>query len=111
MKVKEIAEKLGLMPIAVADDTAEVRSGYAGDLLSWVMGRVPAEAAWITIMSNINVVAVAVLREVSMVIVAEGSDIPAEVAARAAEQGVNLYAAKADVYTLCAALSALLASV
>ena len=108
MTVKEIAEKLGLTPVSVADDAREVQGGYAGDLLSWVMGRVPESAAWVTIMTNVNVVAVAVLRDVAMVVVAEGSDIPAEVVARAAEQEVNLYAATADVYTLCAALSRLL---
>lgn len=108
MTVKEIAEKLGLTPVSVADDAREVQGGYAGDLLSWVMGRVPESAAWVTIMTNVNVVAVAVLRDVAMVVVAEGSDIPTEVVARAAEQEVNLYAATADVYTLCAALSRLL---
>lgn len=108
MTVREIAEKLKLTPVSVSDDTREVLGGYAGDLLSWVMGRVPEDAVWITIMSNVNVVAVAVLRDVAMVVVAEGSDIPAEVVARAAEQEVNLYAATADVYTLCAALSRLL---
>lgn len=108
MTVREIAEKLKLTPVSVSDDTREVRGGYAGDLLSWVMGRVPEDAVWITIMSNVNVVAAAVLRDVAMVVVAEGSDIPAEVVARAAEQEVNLYAATADVYTLCAALSRLL---
>ena len=85
MTVREIAEKLKLTPVSVSDDTREVRGGYAGDLLSWVMGRVPEDAVWITIMSNVNVVV-----------------------ARAAEQEVNLYAATADVYTLCAALSRLL---
>ena len=74
MTVKEIAEKLGLAPVSVTDDTREVQGGYAGDLLSWVMGRVPEGAAWVTIMTNVNVVAVAVLRDVAMVIVAEGSD-------------------------------------
>lgn len=106
--VGEVAKTLGLTPVSVSDDTREVQGGYAGDLLSWVMGRVPTDAAWVTIMSNVNVVAVAVLRDVAMVIVAEGSDIPAEVVTRAAEQEVNLYAASADVYTLCAALSRLL---
>lgn len=106
--VGEVAKVLGLTPVSVSDDTREVRGGYAGDLLSWVMGRVPESAAWVTIMTNVNVVAVAVLRDVAMVVVAEGSDIPAEVVARAAEQEVNLYAATADVYTLCAALSRLL---
>ena len=74
MTVKEIAEKLGLAPVSVTDDTREVQGGYAGDLLSWVMGRVPEGAAWVTIMTNVNVVAVAVLRDVAMVIVAEGSE-------------------------------------
>ena len=108
MTVREIAEKLKLTPVSVSDDTRPQPAAYAGDLFSWVMGRVPEDAVWITIMSNVNVVAVAVLRDVAMVVVAEGSDIPAEVVARAAEQEVNLYAATADVYTLCAALSRLL---
>lgn len=108
MTVKEVAAKLGLTPVSVADDTREVRGGYAGDLLSWVMGRVPESAAWVTIMTNVNVVAVAVLRDVAMVIVAEGSEIPDDVATRAEEQAVNLYSAAADVYTVCAALSRLL---
>ena len=108
IQVKEVAQRLGLTPLSAADDAREVRGGYAGDLLSWVMGRVPNDAAWITIMTNINVVAVAVLRDVSMAIVAEGSEVPAEVIERAREQGVNLYAAAADADTLCAALSRLL---
>ena len=66
MTVKGIAEKLGLTPVSVADDAREVQGGYAGDLLSWVMGRVPEGAAWVTIMTNVNVVAVAVLRDVAM---------------------------------------------
>ena len=59
-------------------------------------------------MTNVNVVAVAVLRDVAMVIVAEGSEIPADVIERAREQEVNLYSATDDVYTVCAALSRLL---
>ena len=108
MTVKQLAEALGLTVFYIAEPDRAVTGGYCGDLLSWVMGRVPEDAVWITIMSNVNVVAVAVLRDVAMVVVAEGSDIPAEVVARAAEQEVNLYAATADVYTLCAALSRLL---
>ncbi len=44
---------------------------YVGDLLSWVMGRAGSNSAWITIMSNVNVAAVAVLAELSMIILAE----------------------------------------
>ena len=76
MTVKEIAEKLGLTPVSVADDAREVQGGYAGDLLSWVMGRVPEGAAWVTIMTNVNVVAVAELGFVALVIAAAGIETP-----------------------------------
>ena len=108
MKVREMAEALGLRTLCMPDGEREVRGGYAGDLLSWVMGRVPSDAAWITIMTNINVVAVAVLRDVAAVVVAEGSEVPDDVIERAKEQEINLFSSPSDVYTLCAALSRLL---
>ena len=39
MKVFEIAEKLSLKPLSLADSSREVSGVYIGDLLSWVMGR------------------------------------------------------------------------
>lgn len=108
MKVREMAEALGLRALCMPDGEREVRGGYAGDLLSWVMGRVPSDAAWMTIMTNINIVAVAVLRDVAAVVVAEGSEVSDEVVERAREQDINLFASPSDVYTLCAALSRLL---
>ncbi len=108
MKVREMAEALGLRTVCMPDGDREVRGGYAGDLLSWVMGRVPSDAAWMTIMTNVNVVAVAVLRDVAAIVVAEGSEIPDDVTERAKEQEINLLSSPSDVYTLCAALSRLL---
>lgn len=108
MTVRALAETTGWRAAALPAGERKVTGGYMGDLLSWVMGRVPEGAAWVTIMTNVNVVAVAVLRDVAMVIVAEGSEIPADVIERAREQEVNLYSAAADVYTVCAALSLLL---
>ena len=50
----------------------EVTGCYIGDLLSWVMGRAEPGDAWITIMSNINIAAVASLADTACVILAEG---------------------------------------
>ena len=72
MKVCDIAEKLSLKPLSVADSSREVTGVYIGDLLSWVMGRADCGDAWITIMSNINIVAVASLADVACIILAEG---------------------------------------
>ena len=108
MKVREMAEALGLHALCMPDGEREGHGGYAGDLLSWVMGRVPSDAAWMTIMTNLNVVAVAVLRDVAAVVIAEGSEVQSDVIERAKEQEINLFSSPSDVYTLCAALSRLL---
>ena len=39
-----------------------VAGGYCGDLLSWVMGRAKEDDVWITVMGNLNAIAVAVLQ-------------------------------------------------
>ena len=38
-----------------------IQSVYSCDLLSFVMGRAPADSAWATVMGNVNAMAVAVL--------------------------------------------------
>ena len=87
MTVNELASALSLNPLAVPDGEREITGGYTGDLLSWVMGRARAGQAWITIMSNINIVAVAALADVSCIILAEGILPPEEVQRTAQEKG------------------------
>ena len=63
MIVRELVEKLNLKVLVEGDMDREITGGYCGDLLSWVMGRAKADDAWITIMTNINFVAVASLAD------------------------------------------------
>lgn len=105
MTVKELAEKLQLKTICMPDPEREVLGGYAGDLLSWVMGRAPSDAAWMTIMSNVNIVAVAMLRDVAAIVVCENAEIPEDVAARAEQQGINLLVAEKGIYDVCIEVS------
>lgn len=72
MKVNELAEGLSLECLYEGDGAREVEGCYCGDLLSWVMGRASAGDVWVTIMSNVNVAAVAALADVACVILAEG---------------------------------------
>lgn len=107
MKVKELAETLSLKPLAAPDPEREAVGCYAGDLLSWVMGRASADEVWVTIMTNLNIVAVATLTDVSCIIVAEEAEIAPEVVEKANEKGVNLYHSPLSIYALCAKLSTL----
>lgn len=72
MTVNEAIEKLGLKALCLADGDREIVGGYCGDLLSWVMGRADADQAWITIMSNVNIIAVSTLIDPACIILAEG---------------------------------------
>ena len=99
--VDQLKEKLGLTPYYVEDGAREVTGGYAGDLLSWVMGRATSGDAWVTIMSNINVIAVAQLTDVACVILAEGV-VPGEDLIAAAEmRGINLFSSPEPTFALC----------
>jgi len=105
MNVYKLAEALSLTPLATPEVDREVVGCYTGDLLSWVMGRATADSAWVTIMTNVNTIAVATLVDVSMVIIAENAEITPDIIEKAREKGVNLYTSEKDAYALCVELS------
>lgn len=108
MTVNELVQKLDLKVLTMPDGNREVTCGYAGDLLSWVMGKAPSDSAWFTIMSNVNIVAVAMLRDVAAIVVCEGAEIGEDVIARAAEQDVNLLLSAKGIYENCTELAKLI---
>ena len=80
------------------DPDREIEGAYAGDLLSWVMGRATEGCAWITIMSNVNVIAVATLVDVACVILAENVTLDDEVLSAAESKGVNVLSSSLPTY-------------
>ena len=108
MTVEQLSEKLGLEPLVAAEPEREVTGGYTGDLLSWVMGRAEAGSAWVTIMTNKNIVAVATLTDVATIILAEGVRPDADVIETAREHGINIYGSSKDSFALCGQISQLL---
>ena len=108
MTVGELSKALDLTPFSAADTERTVSGGYVGDLLSWVMGRAGADQAWITIMSNQNIVAVATLTDVSVIILAEGVSPDDGVAEIAAGRGINLYGSKLPAFELATRIGSLI---
>ena len=108
MKICDIAEKLSLKSLALADSSREVTGAYIGDLLSWVMGRAKSGDAWITIMSNVNIIAVATLADVACIVLAEGVTLDETVKATALAKGVNVYTSDRTAYELAALVAGIL---
>lgn len=108
MTVKELSKKLELTAVTLPDGDREVTGCYIGDLLSWVMGAAKSGDAWITIMSNINIVAVAALCDTSLVLLAEGVTVDEEVKKAAEERDVNILSSEKSAFVLASAISELL---
>ena len=98
MLVKELAELEDFTPLTLPMPEREISGVYIGDLLSWVMGRAKEDNAWITIMSNINVIAVASLSDVSCIILTEGTVLDSEVMITAESKGINVLTSSLSSY-------------
>ena len=102
MKVCELIEKIGAT--VLTGDVGlenEIDSGYACDLLSWVMAHGSAGMAWVTVQTHMNVIAVATLHEMCCVIIPEGAQMDREVADKAAEEGIAVLCTDKPAYEVC----------
>ena len=105
MTVKTLAEKIGLKPILLPCGEREVNGVYCGDLLSWVMGRAECDNAWITIMSNVNVVAVAAMADLSCIILTEGVSLDANALEKAKQNDIPVLSSDMTTFDTCVTVS------
>ncbi len=108
MTVSKLQEIDGIAALLLPDGEREITGVYIGDLLSWVMGRAKDGDAWVTIMSNINTVAVASLADVACILLAEGVTLDDEVLNAAKEKGINVLSVEKTAYDTAVMLSTLL---
>ncbi len=108
MTVKQFASQSGFKAVSLPHPEREITGCYIGDLLSWVMGRCGDGELWITIMSNVNVVAVSTLADAASVILAEGVTLDDEVLKVALEKGVNVLSTELSAYEAARAVAALI---
>lgn len=106
MTVNELVSLLNLEVLAGTDAlNNKITGGYCGDLLSWVMGRASEGDAWITVMGNLNAIAVGVLADVSCILLADSSVLDDDAKNRADGQGLPVLRSSMDSYSLCKGLS------
>lgn len=108
MTVQGLIDAIPLSVFHLDDPDRPVEGGYCGDLLSWVMGRAPAGGAWLTIMSNVNVAAVAALSDTACVVLAEGVIPDPPLLDKARAQGITLLGTELSVFDCAVRLGGLL---
>ncbi len=108
MNVKEAIEKLNLNILVEGDLQREITDCYIGDLLSWVMGRAGEDSIWLTVMGNINSIAVATLADVSCIVLVENSSLDEDAKAKAQAHGVTILSCEENSYRLATKIYELL---
>ncbi len=76
----------------------ELTRVFTCDLLSVCMSKASAGCAWVTVMGNMNAVAVAVLTDTACIILAEGTPLDANGLAKAQQQGVTVLQSDQPVF-------------
>lgn len=64
---------------------------YIGDVLSFAISHIKDNSIWITIQNNVNVVAIATLREVKAIILTEGVKPDADMLQKSIEQQIPIF--------------------
>ena len=98
MTVRQLSNLLSATTIAECDFDRQIEGGYAGDLLSFVMGRATPNCAWYTIMTNVNVCAVATLTDCAVVVLCEDCQPDEMLVSRAQSLGINVISTSLDMY-------------
>jgi hypothetical protein len=108
MQINEIVEKLGLTVLVGADNLkVDVAGGYVADLLSCVIAGAKPQDLWVTLQTHVNIVAVAALKEVAGIVVAESAVVPDATLEKAKQQGVVMLSSPLPVYETVKQLVAL----
>lgn len=81
-----------------ADRGRGISTPFCCDLLSIAMGRAPAGCAWVTVMGNMNTLAVAALTDAACIIMAEGTMLDEVAMKKAQMQEITVLATELPVF-------------
>lgn len=97
----EIMKACGLEK-AAGKDIADrpVEGGYASDLLSDVMANAQKGDIWITLQTHPNIIAVAVLKEISGIVIINGRKPEPEMLEKAGQEGIPVLTSPLPAFEL-----------
>lgn len=101
MKINEICSALNADVQVNGNQDKDITKLVVGDLLSFVMGSAPEGAAWVTIQAHLNVAAVAVLKDLPLIIIAADRKAPQDLIDRCAEENICVVSVKDSIYGVC----------
>jgi hypothetical protein len=108
MRLSELKCALGLEVLSEGDLSREVQGCYCSDLLSHCMSNIDSGNLWITVQVNINIVAIAVLTELSAIIISQDMTVDSSVIEKATEENITIFRSPLPSYELCLKVGSLI---
>ncbi len=108
MKLSELKKKLELEVLSEGDLSKEIKGCYCSDLLSHCMSNIDSGNLWVTVQVNINIVAIAVLTELSAIIISQGMTVDNSVIEKAKQEGITIFKTDTASYELCLKIGSLI---
>jgi hypothetical protein len=104
MTVREVCEAIGLNVVSPGDGTREVKGAIVGDRLSHVLGEAQEGWLWVTIQVHLNVSAVAVLKDLPLIVLTSDRRPQDDLAEKCREEGLTLATTSLTSYDLACRL-------
>lgn len=99
MTVKDLIDKNFFQVINEGEHIdREIKLPFCCDLLSVAMGQAPSGCAWVTVMANINTLAVASLCDAACIILAEGTAVDEHFVTKAGVEGITVLATEDPIF-------------
>ncbi len=99
MTIQELIDTRLFTPVCVPKNTCiPISTPFCCDLLSIAMSRAPQGCAWVTVMANINTLAVASLTECACIILAEGTAFDETCLQKAATQNIAVFTTDMSIF-------------
>lgn len=99
MTVQELIKKERFDVVNLGEKTEQdITTPFCCDLLSIAISKAPANSVWITVMGNVNTLAVAELAETACIILAEGTKLDDIALKKAKSQKITILSTKEPIF-------------
>lgn len=105
MTVRQLLDSGLFKTVNVGEDLdREITTPFCCDLLSIAMGRAPAGCAWVTVMGNMNTLAVATLTDAACIVMAEGAALDETALKKAKDQEITVMGTEQPIFEAALAI-------
>lgn len=109
MNIQGLLEIEGLQVVNKGGELErELTRVYCCDLLSLAMSKAPTDGIWVTVMGNMNTLAVAALTEVGCIVLAEGMTLDEMASKKAIQEEITVFRSPKPVFEIAQELHLLL---